>query len=89
MGVARLLGSLVMLTVGVVPGALLDQTDSGMLSALLSYLALGLSLALVVDTARTTTRKRGLFLLTLTVAVGASLLWALWSATSTMRLLAG
>jgi hypothetical protein len=52
----------------------LDQVDSAVITAALSYLALGASIALVVATARAT-------------AGGASLLWGLWSAMATVRLL--
>jgi hypothetical protein len=74
MGVARMVGGLVMVTVGGVPAVLLDQVDSAVITAALSYLALGASIALVVATARAT-------------AGGASLLWGLWSAMATVRLL--
>jgi hypothetical protein len=84
--VARLVGGLVLLVVGVVPGVLLDQADSGIMDAVLSYLALVLSVALIVATARATS-SGALSTLTLIMTVGASLLWALWSLMATVRFL--
>jgi hypothetical protein len=84
-GVARLVGGLVLLVVGVVPGVLLDQADSGMMDAVLSYLALVLSVALIAGTTRAANRG-ALSTLTLIMAGGASLLWALWGFMATMRL---
>jgi hypothetical protein len=86
MGVARMVGGLVMVAVGGVPAVLLDQVDSAVITAALSYLALGASIALVVATARAT-GGRLMSALTLIMAGGASLLWGLWSAMATVRLL--
>jgi hypothetical protein len=85
---ARVIGGLVLLVVGVVPGVLLDQADSSMMDAVLSYLALVLSVALLVGTAKVA-RRAMLSTLTLIMAGGASLLWGLWGLMATVRLLSG
>jgi hypothetical protein len=85
---ARVIGGLVLLVVGVVPGVLLDQADSSMMDAVLSYLALVLSVALLVGTAKVA-RRGMLSTLTLIMAGGASLLWGLWGLMATVRLLSG
>ena len=84
--VARLVGCLVLLVVGIVPGVLLDLADSGMMGAVLSYLALALAISLIIGTARAANRGV-LSTLTLIISVGASLLWGLWSLMATVRLL--
>lgn len=86
MDVARLVGCLVLLVVGIVPGVLLDLADSGMMGAVLSYLALALAISLIIGTARAANRGV-LSTLTLIISVGASLLWGLWSLMATVRLL--
>ena len=87
MDVARLVSGLALLAMGVVPGVLLDQIDSDVANAAVSYLVLGACLALLVGTARASA-ERALSTFTLIAAGGASLLWALWSVAATLRLMA-
>lgn len=86
MDVARLVGGLALLAVGVVPGVLLDQVDSDVANAAVSYLVLGACIALLVSTARATAGP-ALSTVTLITVGGASLLWALWSLAATLRLI--
>lgn len=88
MDVARFVAGLVLVATAVFPGVPLDQVDSPVGNAVVSYLVLGACVALLLGTARAASGRglSALTVLTLVAAVGASMQWALLSMMATLRL---